>query len=67
MVVIRIQVVNKHFDMKKTEKSYKTNRFKKRLLYLYKKLVRLYKNGFININIKVNINARKNDTDMCHK
>lgn len=53
--------------MEKTEKSHKTNRFKERLLYLYKKLIRLYKNGFININIKVNINARKDDTDMCHK
>lgn len=67
MVVIRIQVVNKHFDMEKTEKSHKTNRFKKSLLYLYKKLIRLYNNGFININIKVNINARKDDTNMCHK
>ena len=53
--------------MWKTEKSHKTNRFKERLLYLYKKLVRLYKNRFININIKVNINARNDDTNMCHK
>lgn len=53
--------------MEKTKKSHKTNRFKKRLLYLYKKLVRLYKNGFININIKVNINERKDDTNMYHK
>lgn len=53
--------------MGKIEKSHKTNRFKERLLYLYKKLVRLYNKGFININMKVNINVRNNDTDMCHK
>lgn len=66
-MIVRTYVVNKNPSMEKTKKSNKTNRFKKRLLYLYKKLVRLYKNGFININIKVNINARKDDTDMCHK
>ena len=53
--------------MWKTEKSHKTNRFKEKLLYLYKKLVRLYNKGFININMKVNINVRNDDTDMCHK
>ena len=66
-MIVRTRVVNKNPSMEKTEKSHKTNRFKKRLLYLYKKLIRLYNNGFININIKVNINARKDDTDMCHK
>lgn len=53
--------------MEKTEKSHKTNHFKERLLYLYKKLVRLYNKGFININMKVNINVKNDDTDMCHK
>lgn len=53
--------------MEKTEKSHKTNRLKKKTLVFIQKLIRLYNNIFININIKVNINARKDDTDMCHK
>lgn len=66
-MIVRTRVVNKNPSMEKTKKSNKTNRFKKRLLYLYRKLIRLYNNRFININIKVNINAKKDDTDMCHK